>query len=148
AHRRPHRGLVRRIAPARAMIALVLVARSARADDAPRPIHGSVGVGGSLLLTGAQGDRFRLDAAVDLKLHSRYGFSLAWRAIEQTGDTKFDGLVIAGLVYEGAASRPRLVLDLHGDAGFDLDARRPLVGAGIRTTLTAIGPLGVVGDTA
>jgi hypothetical protein len=50
-------------------------------------------------------------------------------------------------VYEGAAARPRLVLDLHAELGADLDARVPLVGGGIRTTLTIIGPLGVALDT-
>ena len=53
---------------------------------------------------------------------------------------------MAGLVYEGAAARPRLVVDLHADAGADLDARAPLVGGGVRATLTLLGPLGVVVD--
>jgi len=125
-------------------IALLLVASPTSADE--RPWHGSVGVGGSLLASGAQGDRQRLDLAIDLKPSSRYGLSLAWRAIEPRDNDHHDGLLIAGLVYEGAAARPRLVLDLHGDVGVDLDARRPLVGAGVRTTLTIIGPLGVVLD--
>lgn len=113
---------------------------TARAD---RPIHGSVGVGGALLLTGAGGDRTRLDLAVDLKPRSRYGVLLAWRG----WDDAHRGLVMAGLVYEGGAARPRLVLDLHADAGVDLDARRPVAGGGIRTTIAIAGPLGVVLDS-
>lgn len=123
----------------------LLTATTARADD--RPWHGSVGVGGSLVLAGAQGDRTRIDAAIDVKSSSRYGLSLAWRAIEPRDNDHHDGLVIAGLVYEGAAARPRLVLDLHADVGVDLDARRPLLGGGIRPTLTIYGPLGLVFDT-
>jgi hypothetical protein len=131
----------------KSLAVLVAVTSAARADDAPsRPIHGSVGIGGSLLLSGADGDRNRLDAAFDLK-PSRFGFSLAWRAIEPQEKSRHKGLLIAGLVYEGAAARPRLVLDLHADAGFDLDARRPLVGGGARTTLTIIAPLAVILDT-
>lgn len=126
-------------------LALLLLASTADAD--PRPWHGSVGVGGSLVLAGAQGDRSRIDAAIDLKPGSRYGLSLAWRGIEPKDNDHHDGLLIAGLVYEGAASRPRLSLDLHADAGFDLDAKRPLIGGGIRPTLTIYGPLGLVFDT-
>ncbi len=131
----------------RALGFLLVLGSTAHADDQARPWHGSVGVGGSFLLTGEQGDRHRLDLAVDLKPRSRFGLSLAWRAIEPRENDHHDGLLIAGVVYEGAAARPRLVLDLHGDAGFDLDARRPLIGAGVRTTLTIIGPLGVVLDS-
>lgn len=136
--------------PALALGSLVLASHGlAFADEAPpssRPWHGSVGVGGSLLATGAQGDRFRIDLAIDLKPRSRYGLTLAWRAIEPRGARR-DGLLMAGVLYEGAAARPRLVLDLHADAGLDLDARRPLIGGGIRTTLAVIGPLGIVLDS-
>jgi hypothetical protein len=50
-------------------------------------------------------------------------------------------------VFEAAAARPRLVLDLHADLGADLDARAPLAGGGLRTTLQLVGPLGVVVDS-
>ena len=109
---------------------------------AERPLHGSVGAGGSFLTTGSQGDRWRLDVAVDLKPRSRYGFLLAWRAF----DEDHRGLVTAGLVFEGAAARPRLVLDLHADIGADLDQPAPLVGGGLRVTLGIKGPLALVYD--
>jgi hypothetical protein len=119
----------------RSALLFVLVATTAHA----RPIHGSFGAGGTFLTTGEQGDRFRIDVAFDLKWHSRFGGIVAWRALDQ--DRK--GLLTAGLVYEGGAARPRLVLDLIAEVGADLDQRAPLVGGGIRTTLTIIGPLGV-----
>jgi hypothetical protein len=124
-----------------AFVAVVIASRGAAHAD--RAFHGSFGAGSTLVLTGDQGDRSRFDAAFDLKLRSRYGLLAAWRAF----DPDRHGLVTLGLEYEGAASRPRLVLDLHADAGVDLDRPAPLVGAGIRTTLMIIGPLGLVLDT-
>ena len=54
---------------------------------------------------------------------------------------------MAGVVFEAAAARPRLVLDLHGQVGFDLDTRDPVLGGGLRTTVGVIGPLAVVLDS-
>lgn len=123
-------------------LALTVAVLGASLAHADRPVHGSVGAGGSLLVTGSQGDRLRLDVAVDLKPRSRYGVLLAWRAFDQ----EHRGLVTAGLVFEAAASRPRLVIDLHVDVGVDLEQRAPLVGAGIRPTIGILGPLAVVYD--
>jgi hypothetical protein len=123
----------------RALGAIALATTPAAAE---RDWHGSVGAGSSLVLTGSGGDRFRFDAALDVKPGSRYGVGLAWRAV----DADHRGLVIAGVVYEGAAARPRLVLDLHGDVGVDLDAEAPLAGGGVRGTLTLLGPVGLVLD--
>ncbi len=129
----------------RSSLAVAVVAGlgfAAPAAHAERTLHGSVGAGGSILTTGSQGDRFRFDVALDLKPRSRYGVVLAWRAF----DDHHHGLVTAGIVYEGAASRPRLVLDLHADVGVDLEQVAPLAGGGIRTTLGIVGPLGAVLD--
>jgi hypothetical protein len=131
--------------------ALGLLGAPAHADDdeapPPRPFHGSVGAGGGLLLTGVDGgSRGRADAEVDLSpggAFGRFGGSLAWRAF----DRDHAGLACAGLVYEAAAARPRLVVDLHADLGADLDLRAPLVGGGVRSTIAIIGPLGVALDT-
>jgi hypothetical protein len=116
--------------------------------DVQRPpdewrVHGAVGAGGSLALTGHQDDRLRFDVVANLKLFSRVGALVAWRA----ADREHRGLVMAGLVYEGAAARPRLVLDLHVEIGVDLDAEAPVVGGGILTTLAIVGPLGIALDT-
>lgn len=122
------------------LVAAVLWSPPVHAD---RPIHGSVGAGGSLLATGNGGDRGRLDVIAELTPRSRFGALAAWRAF----DENHAGLITAGLVYEAGAARPRLVLDLDAVAGFDLDARRPLAGGGIRATLAIIGPLGIALDS-
>ena len=124
----------------RALLLLLLLATSARADE--RPVHGSVAAGGSLLGTGAAGgSRLRADVEVDVEPW-RYGGLLALRAF----DRDHKGLLCGGLVYEGAAARPTLVLALHADLGVDLDARAPLLGGGLRTTLFVVGPLALAID--
>jgi len=122
--------------------ALVLVAATASSARA-RPIHGSVGIGGSLLATGDLGDRGRLDVELDVEPGSRFGGLLALRGF----DENHHGLACAGLVYEPGAARPTLVIDLHADLGVDLDQHAPLAGGGIRTTLGIVGPVGVALDS-
>lgn len=122
----------------KSLLLLVLAAAPASA----RPLHGSASVGGSLLGTGeGDGSRLRADVEIDVET-SRYGGLLALRAF----DKDHEGLLCGGLVYEGAAARPRLVLALHADVGVDLDARAPLVGGGIRATLFVVGPLALAYD--
>lgn len=123
-------------------LALAGSAAAAAAEPPPRARHGSVAAGGALLLTGAGGDRLRYEVSADLKLGRRLGVLAAWRA----PDGAHRGLVTAGITFEAGAARPRLVVDLHADAGADLDARAPLAGGGIRTTLVLTGALGVVLD--
>lgn len=123
----------------RFLVAALLIATPAWAD---RPVHGSIGGGGSLLLTGAQGQRARFEVELDFKPKSRFGGLLAWRAFG--GD--HDGMVMGGLVYEAGAARPRLVVDLHADVGADLDQTAPVFGGGARTTLTIWKALGLALD--
>lgn len=130
-----------------AIVALLVASAESEADDddAPRTdrsIHGSVGGGGSLLLTGEQGDRWRVDAALDLKPWHRYGILLAARAFDESRQ----GLVLGGVIFEAASARPRLVLDLHASLGLDLEARAPAGGGGIRTTLAIYKLLGIAFD--
>lgn len=110
-----------------------------------RPLHGSLTAGGSAIATGSDGDRLRTEVSLDVKPWSRYGVILGWRGADASslGDGDHDGFVTGGVVFEAAASRPRLVLDLVGEAGWDLDQEAPLVGAGIRTTIGIYGPIGV-----
>jgi hypothetical protein len=123
-----------------AIAALVAAATPAHADDA---LHGSVGLGGSLVVAGDDGTgRARLDGEVDVS-YGRYGGLVALRTL----DRHHDGLACAGFIYEAAAARPTLVLGFHADAGYDLDARAPLAGGGLRTTIAIVGPIGVALDT-
>jgi hypothetical protein len=126
----------------RSALVLLLLATTAHA----RPIHGSIAVGGSTLATGSRGDRLRNEVSLDLKPRSRYGVILGYRGWDaySFGDGDHDGFVTAGLVFEAAAARPRLVIDLVGEVGWDLDQDAPLAGAGIRNTIGVIGPLAVI----
>jgi hypothetical protein len=126
-----------------AIAGVASLAHAAHAD--PRPIHGSVGIGGTFVAVGEDGDHFRNDLAFTLKWRSRFGGIVAWRSFDagSLGDGDHAGLLTAGLVYEGGAARPRLVLDLVVEAGADLDQKAPLFGGAILTTLTIVGPLGV-----
>ena len=119
---------------------LLLVATTAYAD---RPLHGSIGGGSALLLTGDGGDRQRYELEADVEPYSRWGGLVAWRHFN--GDHK--GILAAGIVYEAGAARPRLVVDFHGDVGFDLDQRAPMAGGGLRTVITIVGPLGIALDS-
>lgn len=117
----------------------LLAATPAMAD---RPVHGSIGVGSTLALTAHDSNRLRYELELDIEPGSRYGGLVAWRGF----DNEHDGMLLAGLVFEGAAARPRLVVDLHGDLGADLDQRAPVVGGGIRTTLTLYKFIGLAFD--
>ena len=124
------------------MKAFVIVALLAAHEWAERPVHGSVGGGSSLLLTGAEGDRTRFELEGDIAPRSRFGGLIAWRAF----DDKHRGMLLGGLVYEAGAARPRLVVDLHADLGADLDQKAPVAGGGIRTTLTIWKVIGIAFD--
>ncbi len=119
-----------------AALALLAIASVAHAD---RPLHGDVDLSSTFLLTGDDGDRTRYDVSVDVMPYSRFGALVAWRQ----WDRHHHGLLTAGLVFEAAAARPRLHIDLHADAGVDLDHTLPLVGGGVRTTLDLVGPLAI-----
>ncbi len=129
--------------------ALVVLAASSASGGTvsadPRAWHGSIGGGGSLLLTGDDGARQRLAGELDVLpggAWDRYGVLVALRDV----DADHHGLLCAGVLFEAASARPTLALALHGDVGLDLDARAPLVGGGLRTTLAIAGPLGVALD--
>lgn len=143
-------------------LALVLGAGAVRADsDAdtdpdsdsdsdsdlpkPQPWHGAVGLGGSLLLTGANHDATRFDAAISFQFPaSRFAILAAGRAFD---DKPRDALLTAGVEYQAAASRPRLVLTLYADAGVETAATHAVAGFGTRTIFRIIGPLSVIADT-
>ena len=114
-------------------------------DAAPAPRwHGSLSAGGSLLLTGDQGDGFRLDASLSVQPPGRFGGVVAARAFD---DDPRSVMLTGGVEYQAAAARPRLVLTLYADAGIETAATAPVVGLGTRTTFVVWGPFGLVGDT-
>ena len=127
------------------MLAIAVAASPAPAAHAERRLHGSVGAGGALLLTGGRGDRAAVRrSTVDLKPRQpvrRLARVARVRRRRTTASSR------AGLVYEAAAARPRLVLDLHARrrrrSRRDGAARSV---AALRTTLAIVGPLGVVLD--
>jgi hypothetical protein len=129
----------------RVALLLALGSTQALADD--RPVHGSVAVGGDLLFTGREGGSLQRAAAeLDVEPGGAlgvFGGLVALRAF----DAHHAGLLCAGIVFEAAAARPTLVLDLHADLGFDLDVHALLAGAGLRTTVGIVGPLAIALDT-
>jgi hypothetical protein len=128
-------------AAAALVLAMIMAPGAARGDE---PWHGSIGAGGSLVLTGAGGDAFRLDGAIAYQPFERFGFVAAVRAFD---DEPRDALVTAGITWEAAASRPRLAVALYGDAGIATAETLPVLGIGVRTTIAVFGPLGVIADT-
>ena len=132
-----HVGVVRLAA------ALAIVCVHVEVARADRPVHGSVGVGGPLLLTAHDDNRLRAELELDVEPGSRYGGLVAWRGF----DDEARGMLLGGLIFEGAAARPRLVVDLHADVGADLDQYAPVIGGGLRTVLTIWGPFGIALDT-
>jgi len=138
-----------------ALAALVGSAAPAAAEPTPpRPFHVSIGGGGSLLFTGLDGGpRTRADGHLDISpggAFGRFGLTAALRHVIY--DPLFDdGLATLGVLYEAAASRPRLVLSLHADAGLTLAETNPVLGGGIETHFwiwpRKLGPLALVLDT-
>lgn len=132
--------------------ALPLEPEPAEPSSGP-PFRFSIGGGGAVLIVGSEGERWR--GLYELDLYpggrlGRWGVSLAARSIlfDPYGEA---GLVTAGVIYEAAASRPRLIMALHGDLGVTYgpeggDDVRPAVGGGLKTHLGVIGPLAVATD--
>jgi hypothetical protein len=127
------------------LLALVVLAGAAHAED--RPVRGLAVIGGSLLLSGRDGGPpNRADAEFDLEpggSFGHFGGLVALRAF----DAHHAGLLCAGVVFEAAAARPRIILDLHAELGADLDEHRPLVGGGLRTTVGLVGPFALALDS-
>ncbi|MCX5744209.1 MAG: hypothetical protein NT062_17095 [Proteobacteria bacterium] len=130
-----------------ASVATLVVGFAGSAASEPRAVHGSVGGGGALLFAGEDGGaRLRVEGEVDVEpggWAGRFGGLLALRAADRT----HHGLLVAGLMFEAAAARPRLVLGLHADLGIDLDVVAPVVGGGLRATVAIWRSLGVAIDT-
>ncbi len=72
----------------------------------------------------------------------RFGLRASVRSLEQE-----QGLFLLGATFEAAASRPRLALEIFGEAGMT-EGRDVVVGGGIHNTLWVVGPLALGGEGA
>jgi hypothetical protein len=116
-------------------------------EIAPDGVHGAVGVGGFLGLTGP--GRFGLAAEAEVfpawslgSLGDRVGLGLRYRGF----DGLARGIVAGGPVYVAAATRPHIAIEMHGDIGLlygTADGNRLLLGGGVRTQLGLFGPVAV-----
>lgn len=123
---------------------LGIVASPAHAQDASqgpaeRPLHWMVGAGYFGAITGPA-DHGPAVAAELLPggVFGRYGVRAEWRGLEGTAPS----LLLAGVVYEAAASRPGLAMLLRANAGASSDGE-PVLGAGGEALVKIVGPLGV-----
>ncbi len=111
------------------------------APDRVRRVHGGFGGGTYLGLTGPAWGVTGFAELYPAGRFGRYGVRVEGRSVKQSGD----GQATAGLVYEAAASRPRLQLALYADAGLSWSGPlRPVVGGGIETHLWVGGPVALV----
>jgi hypothetical protein len=136
-----------------AICALVIVAGAHRvhADNAasemralPRPPHYSVGVGGLLTLAGSTGAL--VAAQLEVLPGGRVG-RLGGLALVRASQGAEQGLLALGAVYEAAAARPRLWLELHAEVGATWGTTRPVGGGGIIAHVALWGPIGLALDT-
>ncbi len=129
-----------------ALLAPAVARAQPDAAPAPRPWHGSLGLGGATVFGGA--DRFTAAGAIDLLPGGRLG---KWGLIGAYRDVALrpvagHGMLTLGVLREAAGARPRLVLLLHGDLGVAWGPRAPVVGGGVKTYLGVIGPVGLAFD--
>ncbi|HEU5059833.1 MAG TPA: hypothetical protein VFU21_25050 [Kofleriaceae bacterium] len=110
-----------------------------------RPWRGGIGAGGSAMLLGPVATGLVADAALKPGgAFGRVGARAEARTIDgDLGDGIDGGLLLGGVVYEAAAARPRLAIDLHGDAGVALPDARLVLGGGGTTQLWLAGPLAI-----
>ena len=87
-----------------------------------------------------------LAAQVELLPGGRAG-RIGGIALLQTSQRGGRGLAALGVIYEAAASRPRLWLELHAELGACWDDARVSGGGGVITHLALWGLVGMVVDT-
>ncbi len=141
----------------RALAILMLFCAVARADvdepGAPAPVkprgfHGSIAAGGALEF--GSSDRWAGAAAIDVVPGGALDHWGVTVGVRDVGYTPFagHGMATLGVLREAAAARPLLAIFLHGDVGVAWgDGTLPVFGGGVKTYLTALGPLGIALDT-
>jgi hypothetical protein len=137
---------VRRMVSAALGVAAAVASASASRHTAlaepERTWRGGIGVGGSLAILGPVASGLVADAALKPGgAFGRLGARVEARTLdEELADGIDGGLLLGGVVYEAAAARPRLVIDLHGEAGAALPDARLVLGGGATTQLWLLGP--------
>jgi hypothetical protein len=129
-----------------ALAALAAASASSRAVAEPsRSMHYGVGLGGYAAITGPSD----WGPAIEMELSPAGVFGRAGARIELRGFEAWeDGWITGGVTYEVGASRPRLVLSLHAEAGTTYgEVFRPVVGGGSQLQLFLLGPLAIGIDT-
>ena len=113
--------------------------------EPPRTWRGGIGAGGSVALLGPVTTGLVADAALKPGgIFGRLGARVEGRTLDEELEDGIDGgLLLGGVVYEAAAARPRLVIDLHAEAGAALPDPRLAVGGGAITQLWLVGPLAI-----
>lgn len=128
-----------------AAVASASASRHTALAEPERTWRGGIGAGGSLAILGPVARGLVADAALKPGgAFGRLGARVEARTIdEELADGIDGGLLLGGVVYEAAAARPRLVIDLHGEAGVALPEPRLVVGGGVTTQLWLVGPLAI-----
>ncbi|MEM9488909.1 MAG: hypothetical protein AAGC55_07175, partial [Myxococcota bacterium] len=114
---------------------------SDQAEVAKRSWHASALIGGFIGVTGPAS----YGTAVDIEIYppARFGGNLIARDLAGSHGT----LVLAGLAFQAAATRPRLVMSLHADIGATTgDTVLPAAGGGVRAQLAVFGPIIIGGN--
>lgn len=132
-------------AAALAALCAVCAGRPAAAEQHPpdrvRRVHGGFGGGTYLGLTGPEWGVTGFAELYPAGRFGRFGLRIEGRSVKQSSD----GQATAGIVYEAAASRPRLQLALYADAGVSwAGSVRPVLGGGVETHLWVRGPVAIV----
>ncbi len=115
------------------------VASESRQETESRPFHFLLQSGGYLSLGGPAG--YGPSLALEVlpgSFAERFGVRAEWRGSRGYSE----GTALAALLFEAAASRPKLVLKLLAEVGLTQD-KNPVLGAGIEWSLWVLGPLGV-----
>lgn len=124
-----------------------LLSAPAGAEE-PRPLRVRAQAGGALAVTGPGGLDAQATAAISPGgALGRYGLRLSARSFDAADGLAEDGFLAAGVSYEAAASRPRLVISLFAEAGI-ASGWVPVAGGGVHTDLYVFGPLALGGEIA
>jgi len=115
-----------------------------RPPDQVRRAHGAIGAGGYSGLTGPRWGGLAGAAYFPAGRWGRFGVRAEARGHEGVDR----GHAVLGVAYEAAASRPRIVLSLHADAGATFPDPVPVLAGGATTQIWLFGPLALALDTA